>query len=68
MIRGDRAVLCRNRGTLNQRQKIALHALAADVAAQMFGAGAYFVDLVDKDDAVVGRVFERRAHHLVLIQ
>ena len=49
----DRTMLGRDRGAFNQWQKIALHALAADVGPLAFGACADLVDLVEKHDAAV---------------
>ena len=48
-----RPVLGRDRRALDQRQQVALHALAADIAAVAALAGADLVDLVEEDDAVV---------------
>ena len=48
----DRPVLGRDRGALDQRQQVALHALARDVGADAV-ARANLVDLVEEDDAVV---------------
>ena len=53
--------LVRDRGALDQRQQIALHALAADIGAAGLGAGADLVDLVDEDDAVLLHRVKRRA-------
>ena len=62
------AVLGRDRGALDQRQQVALHALAADIAADALGARTDLVDLVDEDDAVLLDVLLRLGHHLVLIE
>ena len=48
-----RPVLGRDGGALDQRQQVALHALAGDVGAGAVGAGGDLVDLVDEDDAAV---------------
>ena len=48
----DRSVLGRDGGALDQRQQVALNALAADRAAAHI-ADRYLVDLVQKDDAVL---------------
>ena len=53
MIGLDRAVFGGDRGALDQGQQVALHALAADIAADPLGAGADLVDFVQKDDPVV---------------
>ena len=46
-----RAVLGGDRGALDQRQQIALHAFARDVAAAAAVAHADLVDLIEKHDA-----------------
>ena len=53
MVRFDGAVLCRHGCSFNQRQQITLHAFTADGAAAIVVADANFVDLVQKDDAMV---------------
>ncbi len=64
----DRPVLGRNGGALDQRQEIALHALAADIGALALGAGANLVDLVEEHDAVVLDRIDRLLHDLLLIE
>ena len=64
----DRSVLGRHRGPFDQWQKVALHALAADVAAEVALAGGDFVDLVEKDDAVVLNGGDRLVRHLFVVQ
>ena len=49
----DRAVLGRDGGALDQRQQVALHALAADVRTHAALARADLVDLVEEHDAVL---------------
>ena len=68
MVGHDRAVLGRDGRAFDQRQQVALHALAADIAANPFRAGANLVDLVQKDDAVVFDRLDGDAHHLFIIQ
>mmetsp|Transcript_30325 Transcript_30325/g.49418 ORF Transcript_30325/g.49418 Transcript_30325/m.49418 type:complete len:222 (-) Transcript_30325:14-679(-) len=45
------AVFGRHRGALDQRQQVALHALAGHLGAALFLARRDLVDLVDEDDA-----------------
>jgi len=47
------AVLGRHRGAFDQRQQVALHALARHVAAVGVRAGGDLVDLVEEHDAVL---------------
>ena len=63
-----RAVLGVDLGALDQRQQVALHALAADVGADPLGACADLVDLVDEDDAVLLDGADRLGHHLLLVE
>ena len=49
----DHAVLGRHRGALDQRQQIALHALAGRVGPGGFRAACDLVDLVQEDDAIL---------------
>src|SRR5437762_7276966 len=54
MIGLDRPVLGRDLRSLDQRQQIALHALAADIGpADALAAPADLVDLVEEDNAVL---------------
>jgi hypothetical protein len=65
----DRAVLGRDGRALDDRQQIALHALARDVGAAgsiPFAAGD-LVDLVEEDDAVLLGAGHRVAVHAVVI-
>ena len=55
----DHAVLGVDGRALDQRQQVALHALARDVGALRLGARRDLVDLVDEDDAVLLGVGER---------
>ena len=57
-----------DRGALDQRQQIPLHALARHIRAAAIFASADLVDLVEEDDAVVLHVANRLLHHLVLIE
>ena len=71
MVGLDGAVLGRNRRAFDQRQQIALHAFAADIAADAaaFSAGAAdLVDLVEKHDAVVLDRFDGFLHDLIVIE
>ena len=69
MIRLDGAILGPDRGTLDQRQKIALHAFAADVrAANALRTSADFVDFVQEHDPVILDGFDRFLHDLLIIE
>ena len=71
MVGLHRAVFGADRGALDQRQQIALHALAADVAAAetaFHRAGADLVDLVEEHDAVVLGMLERVLRQPVTVQ
>ena len=64
-----RAVLGVDRRALDQRQQVALHALAAHVAAAAeLAARRDLVDLVDEDDAVLLDRFAGLAHHALLVE
>ncbi len=64
----DRAMLGRDARALDQRQKVALHALAAHVGAHALAVRADLVDLVEEDDAVLlDRLFCFH-QHLVLVE
>ena len=54
--------------SLDQRQKVALHALAADVGTLAFGARADLVDLVEEDDAILLHGIDGLLNDLVLIE
>src|SRR5258705_13066409 len=54
-------------GALDERQEIALNALAAHIGADALGAGADLVDLVEKDDAVILDVLDRLLHDHVVV-
>src|SRR5665213_2556810 len=65
----DRAVLGRDRRALDQRQEIALHALAADVAHHALAAAAAdLVELVDENDAVLLDGGDRLPRDLLLVE
>ena len=68
MVGLDRAVLGGNGRAFDQRQQIALHALAADIGAARVGAGADLVDLVDEDDAVFLYGLKGRQLHGLIVQ
>jgi len=53
MVGLDHAEFCVDRAAFDQRQQVALHALAGDVGAAGVAALGDLVDLVDKDDAVL---------------
>ena len=53
------AVARRDRRALDERQEVALHALARDVGAVQLGAARDLVDLVEEHDAVLLDVRER---------
>src|SRR5690606_15722969 len=55
------------RRAFDQRQQIALHALATDVGADALTTLGDLVDLVDEHDAVLLAGFDRRLAHLVLV-
>ena len=67
VVGGDGAVLGRDRRALDQRQEVALHALAADLGAAPLGAGGNLVDLVQENDAVGLRILQRDARDVVLV-
>ena len=62
------AVLGGNGGALDQRQEIALHALAADVGAITAFARADLVDLVEEDDAVVLDRSDRLLDQFIVVE
>jgi len=62
-----RPVLGSDGRALDQRQQVALHALARDVRADRLLATCHLVDLVDEDDAVLLGVGERLDLELVLV-
>ena len=61
------AVAGRDRGALDQRQQVALHALARDVGAADIAAARDLVDLVEEHDAVLLGVGERARLQLVVV-
>ena len=67
MVGLHRPVFGRDRGALDQRQQVALDALAADRAAAHVG-DRDLVDLVEEDDAVGLGVGERDAVDVVLVE
>ena len=69
MVGLHRTVFGADRGAFDQRQEIALHALAAHVSADALRARADLVDLVEEHDAVVLDVADRFLHgHVVVDQ
>ena len=66
MVGLHRAIFGRDRGPFNQRQKIALHAFAADTATSHI-ADRNLVNLVEEDDAVGFGILQRDAGDIVLI-
>ena len=71
MIRLYRPVLGGHRGAFNQRQQIALHPFAGDIAAThptFAGTCANLVNLIQEDDAIGFNIGECFAHHRILIQ
>src|ERR1700686_1262883 len=68
MVGLHRAVLGGDGGALDQRQEIALHALARHVGAEAAFAGADLVDLVEKNDAVVLDHLDRFLGQLIVIE
>ena len=67
MVGLHRPVFGADRGAFDQRQKIALHAFAADIGADALRAGADLVDLVEEHDAVVLDVADRLLHGRVVV-
>src|SRR4051812_42507967 len=63
-----RAVLGRDGGALDQRQQVALHALARYVAADPAVARGDLVDFVEEHDAVLLDRVDRLLHKLLLIE
>ena len=53
----DHAVFGAYRSAFNQRQQVALHALARYICAAALVAACYFVDFVNKNDAVLLGIF-----------
>ena len=71
MVGLDWAVLGGNRRAFDERQEVALHALAADVgatAARAVAARADLVDLVEENDAVVLDELDRFDRNLVAVE
>src|ERR1700688_4429353 len=68
MVGLHRAVLGGDGGALDQRQEIALHALARHVGAEAAFAGADLVDLVEKHDAVVLDHLDRFLGQLIVVE
>src|SRR6185437_1680143 len=64
----DRAVLGRDRGALDQRQQVALYALAGNIAADAAVADADLVDLVQEHDAVVLDRVDRFLRQLLTVE
>jgi hypothetical protein len=63
----DHAVLGVDGRAFDQRQQIALHALARDLGAARIGTRGHLVDLVDEDDAVLLGIRERRGLDFVVV-
>src|SRR5690606_7889274 len=64
----DRPVLGRHGRAFHQRQQVALHAFATDIAtADVLAALGDLVDLVDEDDAVLLAGLDRGFAHVVLV-
>src|SRR3546814_20252408 len=63
----DLAVLGADRAAFDQRQQVALHALAGYVGAHALAALGNLVDLVDEHDAVLLAGLDRGLAHLVLV-
>ena len=63
-----RPVFRADRGALDERQEVALHAFAADIGADALGAGANLVDLVEEHDAVVLDRLDRLLHDLIVVE
>src|SRR3984885_9976292 len=63
-----RAMLGGHRGAFDQRQQIALHALARHVGAEAAFARADFVDLVEEYDAVILDRLDRFLGQLIVIK
>ena len=53
MVCLDHAVFGRHRGSLNQRQQVALHALAGDLGPAALATRGDLIDLIDEYDAVL---------------
>ena len=68
MVGLHRAVLGRDGGALDQRQQVALHALARHVAADPAIARGNLVDLVEEHDAVVLHRLDGFGGELLLIE
>src|SRR5690606_16981093 len=68
MVGLHRAVLGGHGGSFHQRQQVALHALAGNVAAaHVLATLGDLVDLVDEHDAVLLAGLDRRGTHVVLV-
>ncbi len=69
MVGLDRAVLGGHVGAFHQRQQIALHAFATDIATAGAGFAAlgHLVDLIDEHDAVLLARFDGRGAHIVFV-
>ncbi len=68
MVGLDRPVFGADGGAFDQRQKIALNPLAADICPARLGPHADLVDLVEKDDAVLGGRLKGGPRHRLVIQ
>ena len=66
----DRSVLGRDRGALDERQEVALHALAGHARAHTapFRADSDLVDLVQKHDAVILHRVQGFGHDLLVVE
>ena len=63
----DHAVLGGDRRAFDQRQQVALHALARDVGARRFRAARDLVDLIEEHDAVLLDVGDRARLQIVVV-
>src|SRR5690349_15188773 len=68
MVGLHRPMLGRHRGAFDQRQEVALHALARHVGAHAALARRDLVDLVEKHDAVILDRVQRLLHQLLLVE
>ena len=67
VIGADHAVLGRHGRPFDQRQQVALHALARHIGALCIGAAGHLVDLVEEDDAILLDGLDRLQLHLLVI-
>ena len=67
VVGADHAVLGRHRRPFDERQQVALHALARDIGAVRIAARGDLVDLVEEDDAVLLDVAHGVELHFLVI-